>query len=292
MRLLIIVLAAVGTLHQMTATAAVPIQAPSIAVTADGRVAILNTATGLLSIAARTGTTSSWKVPFAFRPTHVVATPQGLVVLCSSKERGQPAFWLVEDSGKSTSIRVPKALQEEIVTNIAASPIDGSLYLLTARRMLHRILLTRSSELSMDQPIFLEFTPGAIAVSRGGDIAVVDTGARSLVIFQRGSRQSVRIKFVESVASSIAYTADGRSLFAATPSGAGIVKVELPTGEMSPIPSPGFAPASFAAGGDGSVWAIDPRGNRVVQLEATGRVVQTRPTMPTSIPRASSGITR
>jgi hypothetical protein len=262
----------------MTAIAAVPIQAPSIAVTADGRVAILNTATGTLFIAGRTGTTASWKVPFAYRPTHVVATPQGLLVLCSSKERGQPTFWLVDDSGKSSAVRVPGALSEEIVTNIAASPIDGSLHVLTARRMLHRVVLQRSGELSMGQPIYLEFTPGAIAISRAGDIAVVDTGTRALAIFQRGAGQPLRIKFVESMASSIAYTADGRSILAATPSGVGIVKVELPTGQMTTLPSPGFSPTSLAAGTDGSVWAVDSRGNRVVQLDATGRVVQTRPT--------------
>lgn len=279
MRSVGIALAAVVTLFGMAATAAIPIQAPSIAVTADGRVAILNTATGLLAIAASTGTTPAWKVPFAFKPTHVVATPQGLIVLCRSKERGQPAFWLVDSSSNSRSIRIPAALQGETITNIAASPIDGSLYVLTARRMLHRILLQRSGELWMDQPIFLEFTPGALAVSRAGDIAVVDTGTRSLAIFQRGSKQPVRIKFVESVASSIAYAPDGRSLFAATPSGGGIVKVELPTGQMSTIPSAGFWPASFAAGGDGSVWAVDSRGNWVVQLDPSGKVVQTRPTM-------------
>ena len=279
MRPICIALAAVVTLSNTAARAAIPIQAPSIAVTADGRVAILNTATGLLAIAARTGTTPAWKVPFAFKPTHVVATAQGLIVLCRSKDRGQPAFWLVDSSGNSRSIRIPAALQGETITNIAASPIDGSLYVLTARRMLHRILLQRSGELWMDQPIFLEFTPGAIAVSRAGDIAVVDTGTRSLAIFQRGSKQPVKIKFVESVASSIAYAPDSRSLFAATPSGAGIVKVDLPTGQMSTIPSQGFWPASFAAGGDGSVWAVDSRGNRVVQFDPSGKVVQTRPTM-------------
>ena len=279
MRSVSIALAAVVTSFSMAASAAIPIQAPSIAVTTDGRVAILNTATGLLAIAARTGTTPAWKVPFAFKPTHVVATPQGLIVLCSSKERGQPAFWLVDSSGKSSRIPVPEALQGETITNIAASPIDGSLYVLTARRMLHRIVVQRSGQLAMDQPIFLEFTPGAIAVSRAGDIAIVDTGTRSLAIFQRGSKRPIRIKFVESVASSIAYAQDGRSLFAATPSGAGIVKVELPTGQMTTIPSQGFWPASFATGGDGSVWAVDSRGNRVVQFDPTGKVLQARPTM-------------
>lgn len=68
-----------------------------------------------------------------------------------------------------------------------------------------------------------------------------------------------------------------RQSFVATPSGLGIVKIELPTGQISAIPSPGFSPASFAAGGDGSVWAVDLRGNRVVQLDATGKVIQTRP---------------
>lgn len=278
MRRFIIVLAAVGAFHSLNAAAMVPIQAPSIAVTADGRVAILNTATGTLSVATPTGTRPSWKVPFGFRPTHVVAIPQGFLVLCSSKERGQPAFWLVTDSGKSTAVRVPGALLEETVTNIAASPIDGSLYLITARRMLHRIILQRGGEIQMDPPVFLEFTAGAIAVSRLGDIAIVDAGTRSLAIFQRGSRQSVRIKFVESVASSIAYAADGRSLLAATPSGVGIAKVDLVTGSISTIPSPGFSPASLAVGADGSVWAIDSRGSRIVQLDATGRIVQARST--------------
>ena len=110
MRVFIIVLAAMGTLYRMAAVAAVPIQAPSIAVTVDGHAAILHTSTGLLSIAGPKGTTPRWKVPFDYRPTHVVATPQGLVVLCSSKERSRTALWLVDDSGKSRSIEVPKEL--------------------------------------------------------------------------------------------------------------------------------------------------------------------------------------
>ena len=290
MRAFIIVLAAIGTLYRMTAVAAVPIQAPSIAVTADGRVAILHTSTGLLSIAGPNGTTPSWRVPFDYRPTHVVATPQGLLVLCSSKERSRTALWLVDDFGKSRSIDVPKELLQETVTNIAASPIDGSLFVVTARKMIHRMVLQRGAQLWVDQPLYLEFTPGVMAVSRTGDVAVVDVATRRLAIFSRGSRQPVHVKFVESLASSIVYTADGRSLFAATPSGQGIARIELLTGQISTIPSPGFSAASLAAGGDGSVWAVDSRGNRVVQLDATGKVLQSRPTAPTapnSAPRAS-----
>ena len=260
---------------ELTVFAAVPMSAPSIAVTPDGRVAILNASTGTLAIATSKGTSLVWKVPYELRASHVVALRRGLLVVCISKQTGRPAMWFVDYTGKKSLVITPKALEEETVTAIANSPVDDSLYVVTARRMLYRMTM-KGSEFAVEPPAYLEFTPGAMAVSATGDVAIVDVSNRSLAVFREGGKHPLRIRFLDSVASSIAYSPNGRSILAATANLSGITRFDLSTGTASALPAPGFPPAGVAAGRDGTIWATDPRGVSVVQLGPGGEVVQTR----------------
>jgi hypothetical protein len=265
---------------RMALRAGLPTDVPSLTVTADGRVAILNPRNGLVTIGSDRGIEPVWQAPFDFRASRVTAAGSAILAFCVSKERGEPALWTVQGAKGSTQrLSLPDEVRKQIVTGAAASPDGRSLYLVTTRRTLIRLELGRGPGLVADPPIYLELTPGAVAAGNAGLIVVADAEAPFVsIVGPKGPARRFAIE--QPIITSMSVSGDGRFVLLVTPVFRGVLRLDLNSGRVSPIGTLGFEPGGVAAAPDGSIWVIDLGGSQLARLDESGNVLKVQ-----SLPR-------
>ncbi len=274
-RSLIVLLAVAGT--GVALRAGLPTAVPSVTVAADGRVAILNPLTGLLTIASGTTVETVWRAPFDFRASRVTAAGSTLLAFCVSKERAEPALWRVRSAKASAErLTLPDDVRKQIVTGAAASPDGRSLYFVTARRTLLRLGLDQGLQLVADRPILLDGTPGVVAAGNAGLVVVADAESPFVsVVGPKGP--SRRISIDQPIVTSMSVAPDSRFVLIVTPAFRGVLRLDLASGRVSRMGALKFAPGAVAAAPDGSMWVVDAGASQLARLDASGNVLNVQP---------------
>jgi hypothetical protein len=267
-----IIALSIGAATVSHGAAAVLAGVPKVAVSSEGKVALLRSESGNLSVGDVHGVKPVWRVPFEYRAVDLVAVGSWFGVFCTSKKADEPMLWLVNDDGKvKQRVDLRAAGLNERLTAVGAAD-EGSIVVVgTIRGSVVR--LDAKSNFKATSPLpFLSTTGriGVVAVAAGAVAVSDEEGSSVLLSTSAGSPRRLPIgdKFV----SGMAFSLDGRSLYVVTGYTPSVMQIDVNTGMLNRFTLSKPA-AHVAVAKDGSLWLVDSMGTEMTHVNRSGRVI-------------------